>query len=96
MPLPTSPCLYLIYKYRDVYMDDPASVSVYQRDPQRAAFTTDLCMHLWPHMALWSLARWLGVRMGCKVLQTPGKGSVFFQSLCSLTASCLTGWGDLS
>lgn len=55
MPLPTSPCLYLIYKYRDVYMDDPASVSVCQCDPQRAAFMTDPCVQLWPHMALWSL-----------------------------------------
>lgn len=57
MPLPTSPCLYLIYKYRDVYMDDSASVSVCQCDPQCVAFTTDPCVQLWPHMALWSLAQ---------------------------------------
>lgn len=38
-------------------MDDPASVSVCQCNPQRAAFTTDPCVQLWPHMALWSLAQ---------------------------------------
>lgn len=71
-------------------------LSLYAVTTPPAALVTDPCLHLMLHMALVVFgSSWPGMRMGSEECQSPGEGSVYFQSLSSLTASCLTGWSDL-